>query len=59
MIMAEHKSNIELTKNIPYLALTVELWGVFGEDFGDIWLRYNGTALYWFRESQIKVCGIS
>ena len=30
----------------PYLALTGELWGVYCEDFGETWPRYNGTALY-------------
>ena len=30
----------------PYLALTVELWDVFCEDFEENWPRYNGTAWY-------------
>ena len=30
----------------PYLALTGELWGVYCEEFGEKWPRYNGTALY-------------
>ena len=45
MVMAEHKSNIRLTKDTPYLALTVEMWGIFCEDLEENWPRYNGTAL--------------
>ena len=30
----------------PYLALAGELWGVFSDDFGENWPRYNDTALY-------------
>ena len=44
--MAEHKSNIRLTKDTTYLALTGELWGAFCEDIWENWPRYNGTALY-------------
>ena len=33
-------------KDIPYLALTGELWVVFYEDFPESWPRYNDTALY-------------
>ena len=29
-----------------YLALTGELWGVYCDDMGENWPRYNGTALY-------------
>ena len=29
-----------------YLTLTGKLWGVYCEEFGENWLRYNGTALY-------------
>ena len=36
----------EPTKDTPYLALTGELWGVFCENFGKNWPRYNGTALH-------------
>ena len=45
MTVAEHKSNIRLTKGTPYLALTGELWGVFCEDFEENWPCYS-TALY-------------
>ena len=45
MKTAEHKSDIELTKDIPYLALTGELWGVCCEDLRENLLLYNGTAL--------------
>ena len=43
---AEYKSEFELTKCIPYLALTGELWGVFCKDFEENWLYYNGITLY-------------
>ena len=33
------------TKDTPYFALTGELWDVFCEYIGEIWPRYNGTAL--------------
>ena len=35
MAAAEHKSDIELTKDIPYLAFTGKLWGVCCEDFSE------------------------
>ena len=44
MATAEHKSDIELPEDIPYLALTGELLGVFSEDLGENWPRYKGTA---------------
>ena len=37
MTAAKRKSDFKLTS---------ELWGVCGEDFGENWPRYNGTALY-------------
>ena len=46
MAAAEHKSDIELTKDTPYVAFTSELWGVCWEDLGENWPHYNGTALY-------------
>ena len=46
MTAAKHKSDLKLTADTPYLALTGELWGVCGEDFLENWPRYNGTALY-------------
>ena len=42
----EYESEIESTKDTPYLALTGELWCIFCENFGENWLRYNGTALF-------------
>ena len=45
MAAAEHKSDFEITKGTPYLALTGELLGVHCKDFGENWSRYNGTAL--------------
>ena len=44
--MAESASDIRITRDTPYLALTGELWGVYCEDFGENLPRYNGTALY-------------
>ena len=35
------KSEVELTKDAPYLALTGELWGVFCEDLDENWPRCN------------------
>ena len=40
------RSDIRITRNIPYLALTGELWGVYCEDFCENWPRYNGNAFY-------------
>ena len=42
--MAERKSNIKLTKDTPYFALTGKLWGVYCEDFEENWLRYTKTV---------------
>ena len=44
--VAESQSDIRITTDTPYLALTGELWGVYCEDLGENWPRYNGTALY-------------
>ena len=49
---AESESDIRITTDTPYLALTGELWGVCCEDLGENWPRYNGTALY---VQQLKV----
>ena len=46
MPAAEYKSDFEITKGTPYLALTDELWSVFCEVFGENWSRHNGTTLY-------------
>ena len=46
VIVAESESNIRITMDTPYRALTGELWGVYCEDFGENWLCYNGSALY-------------
>ena len=47
MTMVEHKSNIRLTKDTPYLALKGELWDIFYENFGENLPCFNGTALYY------------
>ena len=44
----KYKSGSQSTKDSPKLALTGKLWGVFGDDFSENWLHYNGTALYIF-----------
>ena len=42
----KYASEVIFTKDTPYLTLTDELWGVFCEDLGESWPRYNSTALY-------------
>ena len=42
----ETESDIRITIDTPYLALTGELWGVYCEDLGENWPRYNSTTLY-------------
>ena len=44
--VVESESDIRIITDIPYLALTGELWGVYCEDFGGNWPRYNATGLY-------------
>ena len=57
----EHKSDIELTKVTPYLALTGELWSVHCEDLGENWPRFNGITLYnmnlliWWRKVSFDI----
>ena len=46
MTEAESKLDPEYIKDGPYLALMGKLRAVFCEDFGENWLRYNGTAMY-------------
>ena len=41
-----YRSDFELTKDTPYLALTVELWSVFCEYFGEKLPCYEGSLLY-------------
>ena len=45
-IEAEYQSDAGTTKDIPYLALARELWGVFCEYLWSNQPRYNGTVLY-------------
>ena len=44
--VAESETDFRITAHTAYLALRGELWGVFCEDFGEKWPRYNSTALY-------------
>ena len=55
--VAESKSYIRITTDTPYLALTGELWGVYCEDFGENWQRYDGTAMHrrvWCRWKRLQ-----
>ena len=45
---AERKSDFKLTTDTPYPTLMGELWGVYYEDFEEIWPLYNGTTLFFF-----------
>ena len=45
MASEEYISDFELTKNTPYLALTGELWSVFGEYFGEKLPCYKEVGL--------------
>ena len=47
MIGAEYKTEIESTKDTPYLTLTGKLWCDFCDNFEENWPCYNNTALYW------------
>ena len=42
----ERISDFTLPSDTQYLALTGELWGVYCEELGEKWPRYNGAALY-------------
>ena len=47
--MTESESDIKITTDIPYLALTGELYGVCCEDFGENQPHYNSTTVYLVR----------
>ena len=46
MIATERKSDLDLTTDTPYLAITDQLWGAYYGNSEANWTRYNGTALY-------------
>ena len=46
MTVAEHDSDVKLTTDTAYIALTGKPWGVCGEKNGENWPRYYSTALY-------------
>ena len=46
MTEAKHESEVILTKDTPYLALTGELWVVFSKDLDENQPCYNGITLY-------------
>ena len=48
----EYKSQIELTKYIPYLTILGKLWDLFGEDLDENWPCCNGTTLYSYTDHQ-------
>ena len=43
--MAKYKAGFDDTKNT-HISLTGEVWGIFCENLGENWPRYNGTTLY-------------
>ena len=55
--MAESDSDIRITSDTTYLALTGELWGVYCEDLWENWPRYNGIALYCLTQRISKLLG--
>ena len=42
----EIELDVRITTDTPYLTLTNELRGVYCEDLGENWPRYNGATLY-------------
>ena len=46
VIGGEHKSEFQLTKDTPYLALTDKLWSVYYENLGENRSCYNSIILY-------------
>ena len=46
MTVAECRSDLKLTADTSYLALTGKLWGVSFKDIGENWPPYNSTTLY-------------
>ena len=42
----EHKSEVNLTKDTPYLTPMGKLWDIYYEDLGENWPHYIGTTLY-------------
>ena len=54
--VTESESDIRITTDTPNLALTVDLCGVYFENFGENWPRYNGTTLHFYnRDSSGRV----
>ena len=47
-------NELKLMKDTLYLALTVELWSSYFEDFGENWLCYKGLVLYMVVIRKIK-----
>ena len=55
MTGAKHKSEVKITKDIPYLTIMGELWGVCCEDFAENWSRYNDTVRHIQQKQQIDL----
>ena len=51
MTGAELKPDFKFKLGTPYIALTIEPWGVYSEEFGENWPHYNGTALHKYLQS--------
>ena len=45
MTAVEHESYFKLTTDTPYLDQTGELRGIYCEEIGENWPRYNGIVL--------------
>ena len=56
MTATEHKSDLKLKTDTPYLALMGELWGVYYENFEEKWPCYNGTTLFIYTIISDKIC---
>ena len=51
--VADRISDLNLTIDIPHLALMGKVWGVCWENYLENWLRYNSTAVYWGMEIHV------
>ena len=56
MTATERVSDFNLTTDTPHLALMGELWGVYCEDLGENWPRYNDSALYCIQRENGACC---
>ena len=56
--MVESELDFRITRDTPYLALTGEIWGVYCEDIGENWPRYNGIAPYMELARESELCDV-